>query len=52
MYTVSVNDHCQPEAAAAVVFLPKLVCGALGMPSSCIVYYIVKELSVLLVLKS
>lgn len=51
LYTVSVSDHCQPEAAAAVVFPPKRVCGALGMPPRCIGYYIVKELSVLLVLK-
>ena len=41
------SDHCQPEAAAAVVFLPKRVCGALGMPPRGIGYYIVKELSVI-----
>lgn len=48
LYTVSVSDHCQPEPAVAVEFLPKRVCGALGMPPCCIVYYILKELSVYL----
>lgn len=34
---MSVNDHCQSETAAAVIFTLKGVCGALALPPSSVI---------------